>query len=109
MPRPETRPMAPRFEIDPPDEGLQYGPTFDDVLMLALATATVARRADLDRPQLGIGCVPARGGHQPSGIIAGRVSEAFPVTLQFKRLSTPSLQPLSCILPQMNGRVSYGP
>ena len=33
--------MAPRFKSDPPDEGFQHGPTLDDVLMLALATATV--------------------------------------------------------------------
>ena len=33
--------MRPRLKNEPPDEGLQYGPTFDDVLMLALATATV--------------------------------------------------------------------
>ncbi len=33
--------MAPRFDIDPPDEGLQCGLTLDDLLMLGLATATV--------------------------------------------------------------------
>ena len=32
--------MAPRFEIDP-DDGWQYRPSLDDILLLALASATL--------------------------------------------------------------------